>query len=376
MTLVVQPDGKAAGYLHDLAAGTSKQLFTRTAGASDVYAADKEVSALYVLSRGRITRYDLSNGNGKPVAFEAEVTRDVRDELEAIFDHSWRTTTNTFYRPDMQGKDWQAVGDHYRRFVAHLTHWEDLTELLSEMQGELDASHQGSSYHSSTANGDDTARLGLHYDRDYNGEGARVAAVIPGGPADRGDSELKPGSTVLAVDGVAIGADMSIDRLLNRRTGQPVALTIQGQGGGNLHDQLITMLTGRSDSNLVSRDGHLIVANPIGRFTRPSALLVNASSYSDASVFPTLYQVKKIGPVIGERVPGTGTAVSTVAEIESGIHYTVPELGFRLTDGRYFENMEVVPDVLVHNDPESVAQGRDLQLEKAVEQLLSVLPGA
>ena len=47
---------------------------------------------------------------------------------------------------------------------------------------------------------------------------------------------------------------------------------------------------------------------------------------------------------------------------------------FRLSDGSYFENMEVVPDFVVYNDPESVAQGRDLQLEKAVEQLLQALP--
>lgn len=158
------------------------------------------------------------------------------------------------------------------------------------------------------------------------------------------------------------------------RDAEAVIVDIRSNGGGNLHDQLVTMLAGSNDSNLFSRDGNLIVSNPIGRFTHPSALLVNASSYSDASVFPTLYKAKKIGPVIGERFPGTGTAVSTVAEIESGIHYTVSELGFQLSDGSYFENMEVIPDVLVYNDPESVIQGRDMQLDKAVEQLLQTFP--
>ncbi|KHQ50088.1 MULTISPECIES: PD40 domain-containing protein [Mameliella] len=40
---------------------------------------------------------------------------------------------------------------------------------------------------------------------------------------------------------------------------------------------------------------------------------------------------------------------------------------------RFFENMEVQPDVLILNNPESIAAGRDPQLEGAVETLLGLV---
>lgn len=449
----LQADGTAAGTLLDLKTKVSKQLFTRPAGADDSYVTDPKVESLFVLSNGAISRYGLGDGKKTPVPFKAEMVRDVHAEVASIFDHSWRATRETFYRPDMQGVDWDAVGAHYRRFVPLIVHWENLSELLSEMQGELNASHQGTHFQRKNPLGDQTASLGLYYDQSYEGEGVRIAEVIPGGAADHRDSPLVPGAVILSVDGIPIQADMSIDQLLNRRAGKPVLLSVkpadggpevsetlkpvnlleenalayrrwvakrremverlsQGRigyvhisgmalaqyqqaygelfgryrdadgvivdirfnGGGNLHDQLVVMLTGENDSDLISRDGNTIIRNPVGRFTKPSVLLVNASSYSDASVFPMLYQVKRIGKIVGERVPGTGTARSVVSELQPGLTYTVPELGFRLKDGNWFENTEVEPEVLIYNDPDSVAAGHDRQLKQAVEELLGSLP--
>lgn len=154
---------------------------------------------------------------------------------------------------------------------------------------------------------------------------------------------------------------------------EAVVVDIRSNTGGNLHDQMVALLTGSNDSSLVSRDGRVITRNPVGRFTGPTALLASADSYSDGSVFPMLYKHKGIGALIGERVPGTGTAVTHSMSVESKLAYTVPELGFRLIDGRWFENMDIVPDIVVYNDPESVAAGRDLQLERAVEHLMDVI---
>lgn len=44
-------------------------------------------------------------------------------------------------------------------------------------------------------------------------------------------------------------------------------------------------------------------------------------------------------------------------------------------DGKYLENNQLEPDVLVLNDPQSVAAGKDPQMEKAVELLLKDLKG-
>ncbi|MCB1489330.1 MAG: PD40 domain-containing protein, partial [Bauldia sp.] len=453
LLVTVQDDSTLAGFFIDVSTHAARQIFSTGLPSDLALATDAKLTTLYLLADGRITAYNLADGQSRPVPFRAEIVRDVREEVSAIFEQNWRSTKETFYLPDMQGADWDAIGDHYRKFLPHIFHWEDLAELQSEMVGELNASHQGSIYRGSDPTGDLTASLGLYYDQHYQGPGEKIAEVIPGGPADRPDSALTPGAVILAVDGAAIEPDMNIDRFLNRKQGQSVLLSvrpadggepveqkvkpvsvyaenelayerwvakrreiverlsngrigyihvrgmelapyqdaygelfgryrdaeavvvdIRSNGGGNLHDQLDVLLTGRHDSSLVSRDGVEVIRNPVGRFTGPSVLLASASSYSDASVFPTLYQYKGIGKIVGERVPGTGTSVTNVPQIESRLTYRVPELGFQLTDGRWFENLEVVPDILVYDDPQSVAAGRDLQLERAVEYLLGTLP--
>jgi hypothetical protein len=53
--------------------------------------------------------------------------------------------------------------------------------------------------------------------------------------------------------------------------------------------------------------------------------------------------------------------------------FGVPQVGFVTGEGRYLENFELLPDVLVLSDAEAAARGEDPQLEKAVEVLLAEL---
>ena len=69
-------------------------------------------------------------------------------------------------------------------------------------------------------------------------------------------------------------------------------------------------------------------------------------------------------------VPGTGTAVWWET-LQSGLVFGIPQWGVKDRRGEFLENHQLEPDYKVENDPESVAQGRDKQLEKAVEVLLT-----
>ena len=65
------------------------------------------------------------------------------------------------------------------------------------------------------------------------------------------------------------------------------------------------------------------------------------------------------------------TAVWWENQIYEQVVFGIPEVGsFDLKEGRYLENMQLVPDILVYNDPASVLEGRDLQLEAAVREML------
>lgn len=152
-----------------------------------------------------------------------------------------------------------------------------------------------------------------------------------------------------------------------------VVIDVRFNRGGNLHDQLISLFTGDVFAGFVNRDGQVVGRMPVNRWAKPSALLANAGSYSDGSIFPHLYQRQKIGPVVGARVPGTGTSVWWMTVRNEHIKYGIPQLGAKDFQSGWFENQETVPDLLVFNDPDAIEEGRDPQLQAAVKQLLTNL---
>jgi tricorn protease len=98
--------------------------------------------------------------------------------------------------------------------------------------------------------------------------------------------------------------------------------------------------------------------------------LVNESNYSDAHVFPWVYQHLKIGKLVGMPVPGTGTAVWWEIQQDPTLVLGIPQVGFQDEQGHFLERTQIEPDVKVSNNPEMVSEGEDQQLEKAVELLM------
>lgn len=141
-------------------------------------------------------------------------------------------------------------------------------------------------------------------------------------------------------------------------------------GGGWLHDDLATFLSGKKYIDFKPR-GQYIGSEPYNKWTKPSCVLVCEDNYSDASGFPYTYRTLGIGKLVGMPVPGTMTAVWWENQIDSDIVFGIPEVGsFGLKEGRFLENLQIEPDIKVDNDPASVLSGRDPQLEAAVKEML------
>jgi C-terminal processing protease CtpA/Prc len=149
-------------------------------------------------------------------------------------------------------------------------------------------------------------------------------------------------------------------------------------GGGWLHEDLATFLDGELYVQFSPRgfeEGGL-GGEPINKWTRPVAVLQSESNYSDAHFFPWAFREKGVGKLVGAPVPGTATAVWWEGQINPEIVFGIPQVGMLARDGRYLENNQLEPDVLVLNDPPAMAAGKDPQLEKAVELLLDELTKA
>jgi tricorn protease len=100
--------------------------------------------------------------------------------------------------------------------------------------------------------------------------------------------------------------------------------------------------------------------------------LINASSGSDAEIFPAGWRKLGLGPVIGIDTAGAviGTNGFTLVD---GTSVRLPLVGWYELDERNLELSGTKPDIWQDVNPDELAAGRDAQLELAVETLLGKL---
>ncbi len=154
------------------------------------------------------------------------------------------------------------------------------------------------------------------------------------------------------------------------RTCEAVIVDTRHNGGGWLHDDLATLLSGKEYVKFEPR-GQYIGSEPFAKWTKPSCVLIGEDNYSDACGFPYVYKTLGIGKLIGAPVPGTMTAVWWETQIDPTLVFGIPQVAVKaIKEDRYIENMQIEPDILVYNDPASVLRGEDKQLERAVEEML------
>ncbi|WP_051203672.1 S41 family peptidase [Hugenholtzia roseola] len=140
-------------------------------------------------------------------------------------------------------------------------------------------------------------------------------------------------------------------------------------GGGWLHDDLATFLAGQKYFDIIPREEKVGV-EPMNKWERPSVVLISEGNYSDANIFPYVYQHLGVGKLIGMPVAGTGTAVWWETLLDPTLYFGIPQVGMVRKDGKYMENTELIPDIQVKNLPKPTYEGKDAQLERAVEELL------
>lgn len=153
------------------------------------------------------------------------------------------------------------------------------------------------------------------------------------------------------------------------RNKEAVIVDTRHNGGGWLHDDLATLLSGKEYQRFVPR-GQYIGSDPFNKWLKPSCVMVCEDNYSNAHGFPWVYKELKIGKLIGAPVPGTMTAVWWERQIDPTIVFGIPQVGCMDMRGQYMENHLLEPDITVYNTPEKSLKGEDEQLEAAVKEML------
>jgi len=148
-----------------------------------------------------------------------------------------------------------------------------------------------------------------------------------------------------------------------------IVVDVRFNGGGRMHECIEALLSGTKYLEQVPR-GQRINVQPTRRWTRPSIMLQNEASYSNAHGTPWVYREMGIGKLVGMPVPGTMTTVWWVDLPEPGLRYGIPIAGFIDRHGNFLENLQLYPDYQVRNEPGILWQNRDQQVEEAVRVLL------
>ena len=432
-------------WCHDLKEGSTTLMMKGIGGGG--FVADKDIKNLFLCNGSSIKKIDLGSKATTNIDFEAPFNYKPAEERQYLFDHIWRQVADKFYDPKMQGVDWEYYRKVYEKFLPYINNNFDFAEMLSEMLGELNASHTGCRYYAGGASLS-TAALGAFFDPNYEGDGLKIQEVIKRGPFAVKKNEVTAGCIIEKIDGEAIKAGKDYNALLDGKSGKNVRLTIKNtkgktfdltikaisqgyqqellykrwvdrnraivdsvskgriayvhvkamdsesfrtvysellsdknrnkdavivderhNGGGWLHDDLCTLLSGKQYQEFVPH-GKVVGKDPFNKWTKPSCVLICEDDYSNGHGFPWVYKELGIGKLIGAPVAGTMTAVWWETLMDRSLVFGIPQVGCRDMRGTFGENTTLYPDIEVYNSPEDYINGHDTQLIRAVEEMM------
>ena len=151
---------------------------------------------------------------------------------------------------------------------------------------------------------------------------------------------------------------------------------VRANGGGNVSRMLIERLSRRWLALNYSRTGDQPTTYPDGVFIGPMAAILDQYSSSDGDIFPAMFREAGLGPLIGKRSWGGVVGISNRGPLIDGGSISVPESGFASRNGEWIiEGHGVDPDIEVEREPKALSEGHDMQLERAVTEVMNKLKG-
>ncbi len=377
-----------------------------------------------------------------------------------MFENGWRLERDLFFSPVMNGQDWNAIHDRYRKLLPLVGSREDLNYLIGQVLGEISNSH---TYVGGGDDGDPApevhpALLGVDWALDPASGRYRIGAIFPGdntredyrSPLTEPGVGVKVGDYVLAINGVELRAPADPNGLLQLSDGDgAVDLTVSPDPAGPgrrvtvkpikselglredawiAHNRaLVDRLSGgkvgyvymsdmeqlglqqfmrqfyaQLDKQALIMDdrwngGGFVAPYAIERLRRvlvtldtnrergistepqevlngPKVALLNHWSASDGDIFPYLFHLYGLGPLVGTRSWGGVRGIRGDWQMMDGGFVTIPEDAVYTKDSQWsVENHGVDPDVEVEDMPADLLAGHDVQLETAVAMMLKAI---
>ncbi len=144
-------------------------------------------------------------------------------------------------------------------------------------------------------------------------------------------------------------------------------------GGGQLADYIVDYLNRPLRTRFITREG-VINNSPGAAIFGPKAMIINEFAGSGGDALPWYFRLAGVGPIIGKRTWGGLVGIGGYPALMDGGTVTAPHMALYNLKGEWeVENVGIPPDIDIDHDPKLVREGRDPQLEKAVEVVLEAL---
>ncbi|MBA4071083.1 MAG: peptidase S41 [Gemmatimonas sp.] len=298
---------------------TKQVLALNANGGSMVW--DNEQKNIFLLADGAIAKIDPAAAKRDAVPISGELTLDVDAEREAMFDHVWRKVRDTFYTKGYHGIDWIALRPVYAKYLPHIGTQHEFAEMLAEMLGELNISHSGATFTSSTPTDDATASLGIFLDQSHAGTGVRIEEIIKDGPLDKAGMHVKAGMIIESIDGEAITPSSDLAQFLNRKAGKPVLLALAD--GAVRSDVVAKPIAPAEETRLLYARWVRRNAAEVDRLSHGQLGYVHIPGMNDGAMRTTVEDVMgkyvtRKGVVVDTRFNGGGDLVADLAMFLSG----------------------------------------------------------
>jgi tricorn protease len=146
---------------------------------------------------------------------------------------------------------------------------------------------------------------------------------------------------------------------------------VRSNGGGNVSqiilERLDNTLLGTRFGTFSDQPG----TYPQVVFHGHMVCLISETSASDGDIFPYYFREAGLGPLIGKRTWGGVVGISGTGTLIDGGTVFVPLNGSNSPTGEWImEGRGVEPDIEVENDPRSIIEGHDPQLERGIAEVL------
>jgi tricorn protease len=173
----------------------------------------------------------------------------------------------------------------------------------------------------------------------------------------------------------SVGGYTNFNRYFYAQVGKDAVIVDERfNGGGNLATDIIEQLTRPLMSMVATRDAENEV-QPQGAIFGPKVMLINEMAGSGGDAMPWYFRKAGAGPLIGKRTWGGLVGRSAGVPLMDGGFVGAPSSAVwdPAKSEWIAENVGVAPDIEVEQDPELVRQGKDPQLDKAIEVVMAEL---